>query len=56
MYENPVDRWVHDEGPLEVGELGAGMGVDPSLCGDGYLREKCPNGTKCADKVNDNNH
>jgi hypothetical protein len=49
-YENPVDAWVHDEGPLELGELGAGVGIDPSLCGDGFPREECPNGEKCADR------
>jgi hypothetical protein len=52
MYENSADRWVQDEGPLELGELGAGIGIDPSLCGDGFPREECPNGEKCADKTN----
>jgi hypothetical protein len=50
MYENPVDRWVHDEGPLEFGELGAGLGIDPGLCGDGFAKSECPNGEKCADR------
>jgi hypothetical protein len=52
MYENAVDRGAHDEGPLEVGELGAGIGIDPNLCGDGFLRKECPNGAWCADKIN----
>lgn len=51
MYENPVDQWVHDEGPLELGELGAGVGIDPSLCGDGFPKSECPNGAMCVDKI-----
>jgi hypothetical protein len=50
MYENFADEWAHSEGPLEVGELGAGVGIDPSLCGDGFPKAECPNGEKCADK------
>ena len=52
MYENELDRWVHDEGPLGLGELGAGLLADPSLCGDGFPREECPNGARCADNIN----
>jgi hypothetical protein len=29
--------------------------IDPNLCGDGFPREECPNGDKCADKQ-DHNH
>lgn len=53
MYENSADQWVHDEGPLEFGELGAGFLIDPGLCGDGFPRKECPNGERCADEIDE---
>lgn len=46
-HETEALAWAMDDSPLSLGETGAGFLVDPSLCGDGFPRNNCPNGDRC---------
>jgi hypothetical protein len=50
-YEATAYEWAMDDSPLSLGETGAGFLVDPALCGDGFPRNECPNGPRCADRT-----
>ena len=49
-HETEALEWAMDDSPITLGETGAGLFVDPSLCGDGFPRKECPNGNRCADR------
>lgn len=49
-HETGALEWAMDDSPLALGETGAGFLVDPALCGDGFPRNACPNGTRCASR------
>jgi hypothetical protein len=53
-WETSIDRYVMDESPLRLGELGAGLGLGnphPDRCRDGVPRTECPYGDLCADNL-----